>query len=216
MKITFKPEFRIVAMVPAVHSIERLCETLRTISTPLFEGLRGHTSDEALRAIVAQGAGVAPDGLLDVLDTRLHRLMPGQFPAIPGWHCDDVPRRTYESQPCFELIDHRVKHWTVTLASDPCGVSCTEFVAEEVTIDIDDSRPTWRQVHDFVEREKPRTYSLPPGSVCEFKTLAIHRATPATMRGWRWWSRVSWRANRPSNIVNTAEQVYILSEANGW
>src|ERR1700749_4013133 len=27
-----------------------------------------------------------------VIDTRVHMLMPGWFPAIPGFHHDDVPR----------------------------------------------------------------------------------------------------------------------------
>src|SRR3546814_568198 len=26
------------------------------------------------------------------LDIKVHMLMPGQFPCIPNWHCDNVPR----------------------------------------------------------------------------------------------------------------------------
>jgi hypothetical protein len=26
------------------------------------------------------------------VDIKVHMLMPGQFPCIPGWHCDNVPR----------------------------------------------------------------------------------------------------------------------------
>lgn len=215
MKYTFKADHRIVATVPGVLPISELCLTVRTISSSLKSGIQALPSDNALWAIVVRGGDTPPDGLFDCLDTRLHRLMPGMFPAIPGWHCDDVPRPTYDSQPRLDLIDPRVRHWTVTLATDPSGISRTEFVTEDVTIDVDESRPLWRQVHDFVERERPRTMFLDPGKVCEFSSTSIHRATATTVRGWRWWARVSWRKNRPT-LVNTAEQVYILSEANGW
>jgi hypothetical protein len=35
-----------------------------------------------------------PDGWrIDVVfDSRIHMLMPGWYPSIPGWHHDDVPR----------------------------------------------------------------------------------------------------------------------------
>ena len=35
-----------------------------------------------------------------VIDTRVHMLMPGFYPAIPGWHCDATPR-----------TEHYVRHF---------------------------------------------------------------------------------------------------------
>lgn len=27
-----------------------------------------------------------------VIDIKVHMLMPGQYPCVPGWHCDFIPR----------------------------------------------------------------------------------------------------------------------------
>lgn len=52
----------------------------------------------------AEAAGLQP-----VIDVRIHRLMPGMYPAIPGWHCDRVPRANYHSQPDFREV-HPLAH----------------------------------------------------------------------------------------------------------
>lgn len=36
-----------------------------------------------------------------IIDTRVHMLMPGFWPCIPGWHHDDVPREREDGQPDY-------------------------------------------------------------------------------------------------------------------
>lgn len=38
-----------------------------------------------------------------LVDVKVHMLMPGQYPCIPGWHCDFVPRNN-EGEKVFEDI----------------------------------------------------------------------------------------------------------------
>jgi len=42
-----------------------------------------------------------------VFDVKVHMLMPGQFPCIPNWHFDNVPRRKGRQQ--FGMVDTRKK-----------------------------------------------------------------------------------------------------------
>jgi hypothetical protein len=46
-----------------------------------------------------------PDDVLNFTwDVKVHMLMPNQYPCIPNWHCDNVPRENGIQK--FELIKH--------------------------------------------------------------------------------------------------------------
>lgn len=219
--VTFWPDYHVVADLSryALMDIPTICRADRTLSGGLKDALQwsspGAPSNPFLKEMVSQGAADAPEGLVDVLDTRLQRLMPGMYPAIPGWHCDDWPREDYHGQPNLYLIDRRVRHWTAIMATEDDGVSLTEFVSEPFELELKPGRSVWRQVHEHVVREQLPTWRAPLGAVVEFGPMAVHRASPATTRGWRWWARCSWRKSRPVT-AHVGEQVYVLSEANGW
>ena len=42
-----------------------------------------------------------------IIDTRTHMLMPGWWPAIPGYHHDDVPRTRADKQPNYENPEYK-------------------------------------------------------------------------------------------------------------
>ncbi len=158
-------------------------------------------------------------GLFDVCDVRVQRLMPGMFPSIPGWHCDDVPRNGYHSQPDLGAARNGVGHVVGTLSSSGEGVSRTEFVAEEMASfrPITDE-PVWRQLHRHVEEGEPATWRAPDGWWVPITWRTPHRATPAVRRGFRIFFRMSMRP-RPAHDEpqdRTVEQVYLLTEENGW
>lgn len=45
-----------------------------------------------------------------IIDSRVHMLMPGWFPCIPGWHHDDVPRERSDGQPNYHNPSYRSEH----------------------------------------------------------------------------------------------------------
>lgn len=45
-----------------------------------------------------------------VFDSRVHMLMPGWVPCIPGWHHDDVPRTRSDGQPDYENMAYKSEH----------------------------------------------------------------------------------------------------------
>jgi hypothetical protein len=156
----------------------------------------------------------APAGLHSVIDTRVHMLMPGQYPAIPGWHCDAVPRKEYGDQPDFSLINPEAKHYVCTISSDTGGVSNTEFLVGPLSVDVDPNR-VWSSVNAQIPEEQP-IRSIPDGCLVEFGSMAIHRAAPATKwHGWRLFFRLSYMQNPPRNEIRRQTQVY-TNAGLGW
>lgn len=161
------------------------------------------------------GSVAPPEGMVECIDVRTQRLTPGQYPAIPGWHCDHWPRAHPHAQPTPPTPDLQHPSWTALAGTGP-GTPLTEFVAEPLLIPIDfDAGSVWAQVHRYVEEKRPATIQMPLGQVWRFGPFTIHRARPATARCWRQWIRLHWRQERPT-IVESAEQVYVLSEECGW
>ena len=152
-------------------------------------------------------------GLNILIDTRVHMLMKGQYPAIGGWHCDFYPRGG-NGQPDVMKGNDASVHYVTTLSDNEEGVSCTEFVDELVLAEVDAER-VWRSVHLAVEDVKPRTFKAKDGDILRFSQETIHRATPTVNSGWRFFLRLSFCDIKPQNQIRRQVQVYTPPE-NGW
>ena len=160
----------------------------------------------------AVGVGLR-NGRNIVIDTRTNMLMAGMYPSIPGWHCDDVPRGEKYAQPDVRKVSDDVQHFMVILSdSDECPAR-TEFVTEQVIIDVDPEN-VWNSVDAAVEREKFHTAFLNEGEIIRFNQTAIHRATLCQTPGWRLFFRLSITHRKPVNEIRKQVQVYTTS--NGW
>jgi hypothetical protein len=156
------------------------------------------------------------NGYNQVIDVRIQRLMPGMYPSIPGWHCDAVPRSGYHSQPDFKKADVKnVMHYTALISTDD-EVCNTEFLTDELKMEINPERGVWEQVHRKIEEEKPVIQQIAPGALYRFGQLALHRAAPTKVRGWRLFFRLSIYYNKPLNVIPRMQQVYLISEKAGW
>ncbi len=164
---------------------------------------------------------VCPPDYHWVLDVRVQRLMPGMYASIPGWHCDGVPRCDYHAQPNLEAFNRKVKHFVLTRSTG--DVTNTEFLTRLVSCGIYPNEPVWRQVHRIVEhrrRMESHDYPsllVPDGEVVTFGQDCLHRATPVRTRGWRIFMRLSQMITPPLELgFAPQQQVYVLSEENGW
>jgi hypothetical protein len=156
-------------------------------------------------------------GLSAIVDVRVQRLMPGMFPSIPGWHCDAVPRCNYHGQPSFALINPEAFHVAVTLSSELAGVSNTEYVVDSPRLKLYDEQHVYKEMHTEVERIGPQTRRMDDGVFVKFTPKTIHRATETHRRGVRMFMRFSMYHKPPIvNGVSGQQQVYLLSEKNGW
>lgn len=154
-----------------------------------------------------------------VIDTRVQRLMPGMYPSIPGWHCDNVKRESYYSQPDLSKMTEELSHVLGVISTHEEGVSSPEFIVSSHTIPVnyDSDDAVWKQVHNYIERSKHCVQKALDGGLYAFSQSTIHRAMPARYRGWRLFFRMSVLCTPPiGNKLTNSHQVYILSESCGW
>lgn len=163
-----------------------------------------------------------------VVDTRVNMVMTGWYPSIPGWHCDDVPRRELYSQPDLSLRDSAVQHFTC-LVSDAqpdvfsgVGVTGTEYLVEPITLAIDPTA-VWKTadqlVNDMISMGvlgPTATSFLKDRDIVQFDQNSLHRASPARVPGWRLFFRCSLTHRKPVNEIRKQAQVYIPADQVGW
>lgn len=161
-------------------------------------------------------------GLFPNIDVRVHRLYPGDFPAVPGWHTDGEFRRDYHSQPDLNKFTEH-SHIIGSISTDDDGVSLTDVVNEEFEAEIEnpnEDHTLWQQVHDQIEAHEPSTLYIPDGQLTKIGAMTLHRASPARTRGWRLFLRLSmWHKPYISDeggSIARQEYVYRLSESKGW
>ena len=168
-------------------------------------------------AIAALPMTAPPRGLHAVIDTRSHMLMPGQYPAIPGWHCDAVPRPN--GQPDFARLDVRQRHYTVTVAEDGRHMPMVEFFAPQGCPAVDlryTPMCVWASLNETINGlDEIYIRYGEHGDVMEFSSLVPHRAQSSPGRGWRWFFRLSYMEKPPKNEIRRQVQVY-TTEGLGW
>lgn len=211
----FMPHVQPLSRVDGTTTIEECSsETmLHSASWDFARKFGGPLTNRVLDALEdSEKRRARPKNLYEVIDTRVHMLMPGMYPAIPGWHCDAVYRRDSTSQPEVEKIDKRLLHWTCIIGTSP--VSLTSFVVQEVEIDVNPAA-VWKSVHQAVAWKNPRCIQLELGDVLMFDSSTIHRAVAANQQGWRFWFRLSFYPRAPMNQIRKQVQVY-TTEDGGW
>lgn len=165
-----------------------------------------------------------------VLDSRVHMLMAGWYPCIPGWHLDDIPRTRKDGQPDHANPAYRADH-ILALIGD---CSRTAFLTGNIKLmDVPDGElPTtgicpatsiygkWHgDIEQYLEyrQEAVRQEYAPERRLIQFNDQSFHRGSPATHSGWRWFARVSRNTQRPIyNKTRTQTQVYLPAPNEGW
>ncbi len=158
-------------------------------------------------------------GMIPNIDIRIHRLNIGEFPAVPGWHCDGALRETYFAQPDPNRI--AVRDTVIgTVSSHKEGITNTQFLMDKVNIEVDQSLEgfsLWRNVHERLKPKKVK--SSIDGILYQIGCNTLHRAMPAIYRGWRLFFRMSMWHNDylgDEGQIATQQQVYLVHEGNGW
>lgn len=162
---------------------------------------------------------LAPEPGYVVIDSRVHMLMPGQYPAIPGWHCDGIERANYVAQPDMTKLDNGRIHFTYHTSAGPHGferpVSSTCFLTYPCTLEVNPER-VWASVSEELSRLPVLGVgNSQDGQLMRFNSMTLHRASPAEARGWRYWFRASQYHTPPKNQIRKQVQVYTTLHG-GW
>jgi hypothetical protein len=156
-----------------------------------------------------------------IIDSRVHMLMPGWYPCIPGWHLDDVPRTRPDGQPDHAHPAYKASN-IMAIVGD---ASITEFIKgnlelEDVGFNQGAVYGTWNAEINKRLAEQNCQISIrkvPELTLIDFKFGAFHRGVPATKNGWRFFIRANYNtARKVMNEVRQQTQVYLPVPESGW
>jgi hypothetical protein len=164
-----------------------------------------------------------------VFDSRIHMLMPGWYPAIPGYHHDDVPRKEIPTgqhfltagQPDYDNPRYYSQHIMGLVNAHICP---THFALGECEMPaIPEGEMIYKRWNDEVENllaeNKLDLYEAPDRTLLYFDCDTFHTGTKAINNGWRWFGRVSRytdRVNKITNEIRHQVQVYLEFPTEGW
>jgi hypothetical protein len=164
-----------------------------------------------------------------VFDNRVHMLIPGWYPAIPGYHHDDVPRPPIPvgqhfltaGQPDYDNPAYRARH---IFGLVNASVSPTNFaIGKCVMPEVPEGELIYRAWHPVVEgllsSGHMKAQSAPDRTLIYFDADAFHTGTKAVGNGWRWFGRVSIDTDRAKTVTNEFRrnaQVYLEFPMEGW
>jgi hypothetical protein len=164
-----------------------------------------------------------------VVDTKIHMLMPGFYPAIPNWHTDGVPRG--------QELRPEVKDWPNIHAQESMttsryhllvtGEGClTQFMKEPLILDCKMGSETYNLYEDVNHQISQIDYNnldivaIPSCQVLTWDWWNLHRGIQAIKHEWRYLIRVTETDHmQPQTdlrqILRTQIQVYV-PESFGW
>lgn len=164
-----------------------------------------------------------------VFDSRVHMLMPGWYPAIPGFHHDDVPRPEIPvgqhfitaGQPDYDNPAYRSEHIIGLVNGDICPTIFALGGCEMPA--IAQGELIYRRWHEevvkLIEAGKLESFEAPSNRLIYFDCDTFHTGTKATGNGWRWFGRISRNTDRVKKITNEIRQqvqVYLEFPMDGW
>jgi hypothetical protein len=164
-----------------------------------------------------------------VFDSRVHMLMPGWYPAIPGFHHDDVPRPPIPvgqhfitaGQPDYDTPRYLSKHIMGLVNAETAP---TEFALGSCEMpEVPEGELIYRTWHEEVKKNlasgKLRSVMAPDRMLIKFDWQTFHQGTKCVKNGWRWFGRLSWntdRANQTTDEIRRNAQVYLEFPMEGW
>lgn len=215
----FTNDFKVIHKVPIHHfSIEDFKQEqsfyaaspkfVKTYGGKIAQFLLDHIPEEYLKLSSAP---------LNI-DFRVHDLQKGEYPASPGWHCDESLREHFfgqtqeEKTPVFHSL-------IVMLSSHKKGVSNTEFIKKPSHICLDNiqnlqGQEIWNYVDKEInKRNDIKTLKIKDGEYTLFSPNNLHRVSEAHNDGIRCFMRISfWNYHNKNDdmygTLSSFEQIY--------
>lgn len=148
------------------------------------------------------------------MDLKIHMLMKDQYPCIPNWHCDNVPRVRGKTR--YDLIDDSVSPMYLLLSDSPT----TEFLSEHVIIGEPPKGLTHGSLKGIIDKYKLPTVKAPAMTWISMNQRTPHRGTVAKENGWRVFVRLTHNSITPirpvTDYIRRHCQVYLNPNTFEW
>jgi hypothetical protein len=202
--LQFKPSYKVIHTLDILPLAQNLkLEKSFYQSTPSFVWDNGGPiAREFLDCLWAFGGFEE-----SIIDVRIHKLQPGHYPCIPGYHLDWIPRKNQGKDIDLSSIPD-YDHVIMILAE----TSLTEFVAEPIDLAVD----SFKEANDIIKYVKPETWHVSNGQMVHFTSGDWHRGSPAQNSERRMLIRASNVPIKPANEIKTQSQVYIPITEASW
>lgn len=142
------------------------------------------------------------------IDIKTHMLFKGQYPCMPNWHCDNIPRNE-EGELIYNYpIDYEEPPMFLWISGNPR----TEFLSKITELKgIKDHGDLNKTILNL----KPETVKIPEKHWCSFQRLTPHRGSKAEENTWRVFVRITHKSIAPQRPVYSHirrhSQVYLES-----
>lgn len=151
-----------------------------------------------------------------IFDSKVVQLMPGMYPAIPGWHCDEI-KRTEGKIDCSKFHDNDSKAHFIGIVD--FTISRTKFLEADVTLPY--SENLWKDLHKFIETDASLDdadfFYAASKKIYRMEYQCIHTAQPAAQQGWRWFGRLTLNTERNhTNELRKQCNIYVDVDNSGW
>lgn len=150
-----------------------------------------------------------------IIDSRVHMLMKGWYPCIPGFHHDDVPRKGIDNQPNYENPEYYSIHRMVVIGSS----ALPEFINCETSLPKISGKTKVYKIWNDILKEKyiNNIYKVKNGEVIDFTWEDFHRGVQAEEDTWRLFIRASRNTDRKfHNEIRKQVNVYLPFPEEGW
>lgn len=156
-----------------------------------------------------------------VFDSRVHMLMKDWYPAIPGYHHDDVPRTRKDRQPNYDTPEYKSEHICGLVNGTICP---TQFAIGEASMSVvPEGQLIYRQWHKEVceqlEKGTLQLVECPSLHWIYFNWQTFHQGRKAIASGFRWFGRLSRKTERSKHITNEIRvncNCYLEFPMEGW
>ena len=155
----------------------------------------GDITREAIRVM-----NIHNDRKYIIVDTKIHMLIPGMSPAIPGWHTDGAPRDNKKNPNGTGMPDvfaqegdDRFNRYHILVTGTGC---LTKFIKQSIKVPVPStpSDQIYALMSDFVRRRTTEApwlaMEVPTCTAVEFDWWDIHTGVIATKKEWRYLIRV--------------------------
>lgn len=144
------------------------------------------------------------------IDIKIHMLMAGQYPCIPNWHCDNVPRHDGQVSYKDSTSDQNMLLWI-------SGNPATEFLYSDTEFNTPLSHA---DLADQIRQRSPNTFKISGNCWYSMSQRAPHRGTMATENTWRIFARITHKSVAPvrpvTDYIRKHSQVYLDSNFFSW